>query len=115
MKIETFELYQAEAVKTMGAHWNDFDDGLMYGALGLCGEAGEIAEHVKKYLSKSRALPEKDELRKEIGDVLWYLASLSKHLGLTLAECAEHNIIKLRKRHGETFSGHGDRSTKEAQ
>jgi len=104
----TFEEYQSEAVKTMGQHWKDFDTGLAYGGLGLAGEAGEVCEHIKKYVNKSREL-NRDEVKKEIGDVLWYLASISEHLGFKLHDAAELNIAKLRKRHGEKFSGFGNR------
>jgi len=104
----TFDTYQLEAAKTMGKHWDDFDTGLAYGALGLAGESGEVCEHVKKYVNKSREL-NRDEVKKEIGDVLWYLASISEHLGFKLGDCAELNIKKLRKRHGESFSGYGNR------
>jgi len=108
MEIKDLDIYQEEAVKTMGKHWEDFDVGLSYGALGLCGEAGEVAEAVKKYINKSKEL-KREDLKKELGDVMWYIASVSKHLGFSLSEVAAGNIEKLRKRHGEKFSGYGNR------
>ena len=104
----TFDEYQFEAAKTMGEHWKNFDSGLAYGGLGLAGEAGEVCEHIKKYVNGSREL-KKEDVQKEIGDVLWYLASLSEHLGFKLHDAAQTNIAKLRKRHGEKFSGYGNR------
>ena len=106
--IQTFDEYQKEAVKTMGPHWDDFDTGLAYGALGLVGEAGEIAEKVKKYINKSKPLDTED-IKKELGDVMWYVASLAKHLDLSFDDIVTKNIKKLRKRHGESFSGYGNR------
>ena len=103
----TFEEYQFEAAKTMGVHWNNFDIGVSYGALGLAGEAGEVAEHVKKYLNKSKEL-RPDDLKKELGDVLWYIAAICEKLGFSIHDVAELNIAKLRKRHGEKFSGYGN-------
>lgn len=108
-RCETLAEYQEKASKTMGEHWKDFDRGLSYGVLGLAGETGEVCEIVKKHINGSRVL-NRDDLKKELGDVMWYLAALSSHLGFTLTDIAETNIKKLRKRHGEKFSGYGDRS-----
>ena len=85
---------------------------LAYPALGLAGEAGEVAEHVKKLirddageLSKQRRLA----LSKELGDVLWYVAQLASELELDLDAVAQENLDKLlsRQRRG-VLSGSGD-------
>ncbi|MCL2755534.1 MAG: nucleoside triphosphate pyrophosphohydrolase family protein [Firmicutes bacterium] len=114
MEIKTFEEYQYECAKTMGDHWDDMKLGLSYGTLGMVGEAGEVAEKVKKWLNNSKEL-DVDGIKKELGDVMWYIAALCEKLGFSMQEAAEINIKKLRKRHGESYSGFGDRSSEEAK
>ena len=77
------------------------------GALGLAGEAGEAADLVKKHLFHDHPL-DRDKLRSELGDVLWYLATLADAVGLELDDIAAHNVEKLRRRYPEGFSA--DRS-----
>jgi NTP pyrophosphatase (non-canonical NTP hydrolase) len=85
---------------------------LTYPALGLAGEAGEVAEHAKKAI-RDDAGQVTDERRaamaKELGDVLWYVSQLATELGLELEEIAEKNLEKLlsRQRRG-VLSGSGD-------
>ena len=85
---------------------------IAYPTLGLTGEAGEVADKVKKVIrdnngnfSKERCL----EIAKEVGDVLWYIANLANDLGYTLEEIGEMNIEKLssRKERG-VLNGNGD-------
>jgi len=86
---------------------------IIYPTLGLCGESGEVAEKIKKWLRDGggSVLPEEklELLKKELGDVLWYLANLADDLGLSLQEIAELNIAKLvdRKNRG-VLQGSGD-------
>ena len=85
---------------------------VIYPTIGLCGETGEVAEKVKKWLRDDggQMTDERRELlKKELGDVMWYLAVLAKDLGLTLDEIARHNIEKLldRKERG-VVHGKGD-------
>jgi len=85
---------------------------LAYPALGLSGEAGEVAEHAKKAIRDDDG-EISDERRtamaKELGDVLWYVAQLASELGLDLDEIAQTNLDKLlsRQRRG-VLSGNGD-------
>lgn len=72
-------------------------------ALGLCGEAGEAAEVVKKRLFHGHAL-DREKLQRELGDVLWYVATLATTAGLTLDQIAKANIGKLRARYPGGFS-----------
>jgi NTP pyrophosphatase (non-canonical NTP hydrolase) len=85
---------------------------LAYPALGLAGEAGEVAEHAKKILRDDGGIVS-DERRaamaKELGDVLWYLAQLATELDLDLDAVAQTNLDKLRSRKQRgVLSGSGD-------
>ena len=85
---------------------------LTYPALGLAGEAGEVAEHAKKTIRDDGG-EVSDERRaaiaKELGDVLWYVAQLASELGLELEDIARENLEKLfsRQRRGVLW-GSGD-------
>lgn len=76
--------------------------------LGLAGEAGEVADIIKKHLSASKAM-DVEKVKYELGDIMWYIASLCDCLELNMDEVAEANIEKLRKRHGDSYSGYGKR------
>lgn len=88
------------------------DQALTYLALGINGEAGEIAEKVKKLIrdTDGKETEEfKTALKKECSDVLWYLTALSKHLGSGLEEIMQINHDKLTKRlETNTIHGSGD-------
>jgi NTP pyrophosphatase (non-canonical NTP hydrolase) len=87
------------------------NNSLAYVALGLNGEAGEVAEHIKKILRGDKIPFEerKDLIKKELGDVLWYLAMTADVLGLTLEEVAYTNIQKLYSRQQRgCLQGSGD-------
>lgn len=72
-------------------------------ALGAAGEAGELADDVKKVVFHGHELDAK-KLQKETGDALWYLSQVAKALGYNLGAVAEANIEKLRQRYPEGFS-----------
>ncbi len=72
------------------------------GILGLCGETGEIADVLKKYLYQGHEL-DREHMIEELGDVLWYCAELAEGLGVSLDDVAERNIDKLRRRYPEGF------------
>jgi NTP pyrophosphatase (non-canonical NTP hydrolase) len=104
-----FTDYQ-EAAKTTAAYPPEI--GLAYVTLGLAGEAGEIANKVKKvYRDKDGKLDgaTASALVGELGDVLWYCAALATELGVPLEDVASYNITKLavRAEHG-TIHGDGD-------
>jgi NTP pyrophosphatase (non-canonical NTP hydrolase) len=85
---------------------------LAYPALGLAGEAGEVAEHAKKAIRDDGGTISEERrtaMAKELGDVLWYVAQLASELGLELDEIATANLEKLlsRQRRG-VLSGSGD-------
>lgn len=75
--------------------------GLM--ALGVTGEAGEVADLIKKHLGHGHELV-REHLLKEIGDVLWYLAAFATLLDVNLEDVAAQNIAKLQARYPNGFS-----------
>jgi NTP pyrophosphatase (non-canonical NTP hydrolase) len=88
------------------------DAWLAYPALGLAGEAGEIAEHAKKAIRDDGGSVSEERraaMSKELGDVLWYVAQIASELGLELEDVARENLEKLssRQRRG-VLSGSGD-------
>jgi len=95
-----FEEYQSEASQT--ALYPRRLNNLEYPTLGLAGEAGEVANIVKK-ISRDHGGVITEEIRgklkDELGDVLWYISACADELGLTLAEIADFNVQKLAQRH----------------
>jgi NTP pyrophosphatase (non-canonical NTP hydrolase) len=85
---------------------------LLYPTLGLCGEAGEVAEKVKKMLRDDAgvlSVERRAALAKELGDVLWYLAQLATEAELDLDAIAEANLDKLLSRQERgALRGSGD-------
>ena len=106
-----FNDYQKRALTTVISEGNEFND-LLHWVLGINGESGEIAEKVKKIIrDKAGKVSEADkqELGREIGDVLWYLAVFAHHLGIKFDDVANDNLKKLadRKQRGR-LQGSGD-------
>lgn len=78
-------------------------------ALGLAGEAGEVCDLLKKHWGHGHDL-DREKLKKELGDVLWYVAALAAQFGLTLEEVAASNVCKLRARYPQGFSPEASRA-----
>ena len=73
----------------------------IYPTLGLCGESGEVAEKIKKIVRNDEGVifsGKQDEVKKELGDVLWYLQQLATEFKLDLEDVAVGNIEKLEDR-----------------
>jgi NTP pyrophosphatase (non-canonical NTP hydrolase) len=73
----------------------------VYPILGIAGESGEVAEKVKKILREKNGVVDeeaKQELVKELGDLLWYMSQLASELGISFDEVAQKNITKTRSR-----------------
>ena len=85
------------------------DMGVYYATLGLAGEAGEIANKVKKFIRDGHSVEKEKELISELGDVLWYVAAVADVIGVSLEDVAKDNMYKLaeRQRNG-TLQGSGD-------
>lgn len=80
---------------------------LMYLALGLAGEAGEVAEKIKKYYRDGVLMP--SDLVKELGDVMWYLSQMATAINTPLWHVANTNIQKLASRkQRDVLGGNGD-------
>lgn len=83
-------------------------DMITNGVLGLAGESGECCDIVKKFKYQKHEL-DKEHLKDELGDVLWYIAETASGLGITLEEVAQFNLDKLHARyHGEKWSKKDD-------
>lgn len=76
--------------------------GVLNGCLGLAGESGEVLDMVKKWVFHEKDL-DKDHLKKEIGDVMWYVAMLCESFGFDLDEILQMNVDKLKARYPEGF------------
>ena len=83
---------------------------VVYPALGLCGEAGEVADKIKKTVRGDTPLDEvTGSIAMELGDVLWYVAVLADDLGITLDQIANWNVDKLQRRmKSNKIKGDGD-------
>lgn len=103
----TLNEYQKMALETA-----IYPQPIIYPSLGMCGEAGEVADKVKKVLrdNNSEFTDEKKlEIAMEAGDVLWYVATLLNDLGFTLGEIAAKNYKKLKSRQKRgKLGGSGD-------
>ena len=109
-----FNEYQKKATKydLFEATDNLKEFGFIEKVLGLTGEAGEAADKIKKMLrDKDGVVSDEDRasIIKELGDILWYLAAISRYLGVSLSEVASGNIEKLESRYKRNkLHGEGD-------
>lgn len=104
-----FNHYQEEARKTAIF---PTDNSIQYLALALCGESGEIAEHIKKILRDQQGIFtdfNKTAIALELGDCLWYIANFAQVLGYSLEDIAKLNLEKIQRRQKNgTIHGSGD-------
>jgi len=104
-----FREYQALAARTAGMTEISTEKRLAVAALGLAGEAGEVADHIKKAIGHGHEL-DRGELEDELGDVLWYIAEMCNTLDLSLARVAARNIEKLKRRYPVGFDAERSRN-----
>ncbi|MBS6196614.1 MAG: nucleoside triphosphate pyrophosphohydrolase family protein [Clostridiales bacterium] len=98
----TINEYQKLAMATLNPGL-DRKDVLINSVMGLCGEAGEAIDIVKKWLAQGHEL-DRAHLAEELGDVAWYLAEAAMALELPLEEVLQGNIDKLKRRYPEGFA-----------
>lgn len=105
-----FNQYQKLAKRT--ASYPVVKEGFVYPMLGLAGEAGEVSNKVKKIFRDDGGVikeERKEEIKKELGDLLWYIAQLATELDIPLDNIASSNIEKLSLRLSkDTIKGDGD-------
>jgi NTP pyrophosphatase (non-canonical NTP hydrolase) len=105
-----FSEYQTLSRRT--ATYPHAGEDMTYPALGLCGEAGEVAEKIKKTIRDDGGVlteDRRDALARELGDVLWYTAQLATEAGLELERIAQDNLDKLLSRQERgVLRGSGD-------
>lgn len=106
----TFDEYQQLARRT--AIYPNRGNNLPYAALGLAGESGEVSDKVKKIIrDKGGVLDEvsRQEIARELGDVLWYLSTMADELKVSLEVIAAQNLSKLLSRlERGVLKGNGD-------
>ena len=96
-----FNEYQKLASRTATFNDNSAVSPLVYLALGVAGESGEVVEKIKKIVRNDGgkvSSEKKEDLKKELGDVLWYLSQMAQVLGYNFEEVAKTNIEKLASR-----------------
>ena len=76
---------------------------ILWNAIGLGGESGEIEDLIKKGILHGHGV-DREKLKKELGDCLWYIAGLATQYGFTLEDVMEANIAKLKERYPAGFS-----------
>ena len=105
-----FNEYQQAARET--AQYPDMGRNIYYPTLGLAGEAGEVAEKIKKLMRDNDGImttERREALKKELGDVLWYVAAMCSELNLSMGQVAGDNVAKLRDRKSRgAIQGDGD-------
>ena len=106
-KQNALDTYQQLAMRTAPTTIDDKQIAVF--GLGVAGEAGEVAEVIKKHVGHGHEL-DRDKLTKELGDVLWYVAGLAHLFDIPLSTVAQVNIAKLRKRYPEGFSHDASRN-----
>ena len=94
--------YQKLAMVTLNPELEEKDI-LINGVMGLCGESGEVIDHVKKHLAQGHDL-NKEHIAKELGDIAWYIAEVATVIGYDLDDILQMNIDKLKARYPEGFS-----------
>jgi NTP pyrophosphatase (non-canonical NTP hydrolase) len=99
----TINDYQMEALRTAaGMKHKDAEAMLLNGVMGMCGEAGECIDLLKKSTFQGHTL-DREHMGKELGDVAWYIALSAYALDYTLEDILQMNVDKLRKRYPNGF------------
>lgn len=105
------EQYQRMAARTLNPD-QELQDRLANMVMGLIGESGELVDHIKKYLYHGHKL-DMSYLKKELGDIMWYVAGMATTFDLDLNEIGFQNIEKLKARYPDGFSHEASRNRTE--
>lgn len=106
------DIYQLDVLK-YAPDYQHYMPNVLYAAIGICGEAGEVSELVKKYAYHGHAI-NKDHMARELGDVLWYVSYMADLFGYSLGEIMAMNQEKLAKRYPDgKFDAERSRNRKE--
>ena len=103
--------YQKLAMTTLNPELTKRDV-LINSVMGLCGESGEAIDIVKKWMAHGHEL-DREHLKKELGDIAWYLAEAATALDIPLEKIFQDNIEKLKKRYPEGFDEQRSKTRKE--
>lgn len=105
LDMESFGVYQQNAAATArgGTALHKEQGRVAVACMGLAGETGEVVDYLKKWVGHGHDI-DKEHVKKELGDVLWYVSEIATALGLNLQEIAMMNAEKLRKRYPEGFA-----------
>lgn len=101
-KSNFFDEYTKKCKRTTG-HFNNIEEQVCSYGLGLCGESGEVVDHIKKIIFHGHSF-DRDKLSEELGDLIWYIAMLLDVLELDLEDILDKNIEKLKKRYPSGFT-----------
>lgn len=94
--------YQMKALRTLNTT-NDFKMNRVNICMGLAGETGETIDYLKKVIFHGHEL-DKEKLKSELGDILWYVSNLAYLYSIDLEDVAQANVEKLNKRYPQGFS-----------
>lgn len=111
MRLNEYQQLARRTSSTDGPEKASYDK-LINGVMGLCGEAGECIDVVKKMMFQQHEL-NADKLIEELGDVLWYCAELASGLGVSLEDVAQINVEKLKGRYPDGFDAERSRNRAE--
>lgn len=102
MSNKDYANWVGETINYPHAH-KDVDEQLLHFGIGLGGETGEVLEYIKKKIfgHNPEKLSTMEDLKGELGDVLWYLTALCVSCGYTLEQVMDHNYQKIRSKYGE--------------
>lgn len=99
--------YQKQAARTLLAEpdnkYGPTEIMLVWNALGLAGEAGEVADIVKKVVFHRHDY-NREKLVDELGDVMWYVAAICSTMNIPLSEVLDRNVAKLRQRYEKSYN-----------
>jgi NTP pyrophosphatase (non-canonical NTP hydrolase) len=102
-----FSEYQ-ERAKSTAVYPGKLDGAFFYPCIGLAGEVGELLNKIKK-LARDNVKIDKDDLKGELGDILWYVSQISTELGIDMNDVVSSNLEKLRSRQERgKIGGSGD-------